>query len=69
MGVRVLVVRRVGRGGGGTKTAMMIMWEVSTAWTMDWQTVDMRSDLRTLVPLERDLMVRGADRRLILLLL
>ena len=56
-------------GGGGTKTAMMIMWETSTPWNMDRETVEMGSDLRTLVPLDRDLMVSGADRRLILFLL
>ena len=56
-------------GEGGTKTALMIMWSMSMAWNMAWETVYIRSDLRTLVPLVRDLMVNGNDRRLILLFL
>ena len=56
-------------GEGGTKTALMIMWSTLMAWTMAWETVYMRSDLRNLVPLVRDLMGSGADRRLILLFL
>ena len=54
---------------GGETTALMIMWSMSMAWNMAWETVYIRSDLRTLVPLVRDLMVNGNDRRLILLFL